>query len=369
MTKRTLGYVELEWICPNCDTRNPGSRRTCINCGLPQPDNVEFQQPAQEKLIEDEKKIDQAKSGPDIHCYYCGARNPATATTCSQCGADLSEGARRKAGAVLGAHQDKPAEPIICPACDTPNAPTAPNCVQCGTSLATAQPKPQPVPKPAQPIKPASTSPAQSSSMTRIGLIVFVVAVLACIIGFFVLSSRTEDITGTVNDVSWARTVVIEGLVPVERETWRDSIPVEGVVLGCTQQIRRTQDQPAPNSREICGTPYTVDTGSGFGQVVQDCQYQVYDDYCRYSVNEWRAIDEVVQRGNDFSPYWPALSLRPDQRQGNRDETYRIVFSTSQGTYEYVVRDPAAFQRFQTGSQWILEVNTFNAVTDVKPAN
>ncbi|MCB9076689.1 MAG: zinc ribbon domain-containing protein [Anaerolineaceae bacterium] len=368
MTKRTLGYVELEWICPNCNTRNPGSRRTCMNCGLPQPDNVEFQQPAQEKLLEDEAKIAQAKSGPDIHCYYCGARNPATATRCSQCGADLSEGARRKAGEILGAHQNKPVKPVICPACGTPNAPDAANCSQCGASLTTAQPEPIPLNKPSQSAAPALSRSQSSSSMGRIGLVVLAVAVVACIIAFFVLSSRTEDITGTVEDVAWTRTVVIEGLVPVERETWRDNIPVEGVVLGCTQEIRGTQSEPAPNSREVCGTPYTVDTGSGFGQVVQDCQYQVYDDYCRYSINEWRAIDEAVLRGNNFSPQWPALSLRPDQRQGHRDETYRIVFSTSEGTYEYVVRDPAAFQRFQNGSQWILEVNTFNAVTDVKPA-
>ncbi|HRV90860.1 MAG TPA: zinc ribbon domain-containing protein [Anaerolineae bacterium] len=370
MTKKSLGYVELEWICPNCDTRNPGSRRTCMNCGMPQPDDVEFQQPAQEKLIEDDEKIAQAKSGPDIHCYYCGTRNPATATTCSQCGADLSEGARRKAGEVLGAHNDKPAEPLICPACGTPNAPNAPNCVQCGASLTAAQPKPEPLQKPVQPAaKPASSSSKSSSMMGRIGLVGLVVVVLGCIITFFVLSSRTEDISGTVDDVSWTRTVVIEGLVPVEREAWRDNIPVEGVVLGCSQQIRRTQDQPAPNSQEICGTPYTVDTGSGFGEVVQDCQYQVYDDFCRYSVNEWQAVDEAVLRGNDFSPRWPALSLRPDQREANRDETYRIVFSTPEGTYTYVVRDPTAFQRFQPGSRWILEVNTFNSVTDVKPAN
>ncbi len=39
-----------------------------------------------------------ASAGADIHCGFCGTRNPATATICSQCGADLKEGKARQAG-------------------------------------------------------------------------------------------------------------------------------------------------------------------------------------------------------------------------------------------------------------------------------
>ncbi|MCB0214023.1 MAG: zinc ribbon domain-containing protein, partial [Anaerolineae bacterium] len=256
MAKRSLGYVELEWTCPNCDTRNPGSRRTCMNCGLPQPDNVEFHQPAQETLIKDEEKIAQAKSGPGFHCYYCGARNPATAERCSQCGADLSEGARRKAGEIMGAHRDKKALPLICPACGTPNDPAAPNCVQCGAGLTTAKPEvePKPITQTGQPIpRPAGRS--SGGIPARVIIIGVAIAVFICIAAFIFLSGRTEDITGTVSDVTWTRTIVIEGLVPVEREAWLDDIPQQAVVGSCTQEVRRTQDNPAPNSREVCGTP------------------------------------------------------------------------------------------------------------------
>jgi len=38
--KRTLGYIQNEWTCPNCDTRNKGGVKTCENCGAPQPENV-----------------------------------------------------------------------------------------------------------------------------------------------------------------------------------------------------------------------------------------------------------------------------------------------------------------------------------------
>jgi predicted nucleic acid-binding Zn ribbon protein len=101
--KESKGFVQLEWVCPNCDGRNPGPLRTCKNCGAPQPDNVQFQRAADEKIITDEKVAMAAKAGADIHCGFCGTRNPASATTCSQCGGDLKEGKARQAGHVLQA--------------------------------------------------------------------------------------------------------------------------------------------------------------------------------------------------------------------------------------------------------------------------
>lgn len=89
MQRSSKGVVQLEWVCPNCDSRNPGPVKNCENCGAAQPENVQFQRAAEEKLITDEKAVAAAKAGADIHCGFCGTRNPATAATCSQCGADL----------------------------------------------------------------------------------------------------------------------------------------------------------------------------------------------------------------------------------------------------------------------------------------
>ena len=92
MQRKSKGFVELEWVCPNCEGRNPGAVKTCQQCGAPQPENVQFQRASNEKIITDEKSVAAAKAGADIHCGFCGTRNPATATVCSQCGADLKEG-------------------------------------------------------------------------------------------------------------------------------------------------------------------------------------------------------------------------------------------------------------------------------------
>ncbi len=359
MTKKSVGYVQLEWICPNCDTRNPGSQKVCSSCGMPQPEDVQFQQAAQEELIKDEAEIARAKAGPDIHCYYCGARNPAGAETCSQCGAPLAEGKARVRGQVVGAHRTGPAEKINCPACGTPNEANAPKCVQCGASL--VQPEPAPAPPKAVP-----SQKGRRGLLGTVGIIALVLVIAACIT-FFVLSSRTEDVTGRVEAVSWTYNIAIEELAPVTYEEWRDEIPAEAIIGTCTQKVHHTQDNPAPNAQEVCGTPYTVDTGSGYGEVIQDCQYQVYEDWCEYSVDEWKEVDQATLSGNDLSPRWPDIRLGPGQREGKRTENYEIIFDTEQGRYTFHTGNANLFSQAQIGSRWLLKVNTFNSVTGIEP--
>lgn len=95
-----------------------------------------------------------------------------------------------------------------------------------------------------------------------------------------------------------------------------------GVPAGqCRSEVVRTQDEPAPNSVEVCGTPYTVDQGTGFGQVVQDCQYQVYADKCQYTVDEWKAVDTLVTSGEGLvASEWPALASTDTRRPGSHSE-------------------------------------------------
>src|SRR5215510_1484712 len=134
MTRRVVGYVENEWTCPNCNTRNKGSSKTCENCGSPQPENVQFELGADQKLVTDAEKIKAAQAGADIHCAYCGARNPATAETCAQCGADLKEGKARQAGQVM--HAPPPQSKTgTCKNCGAENPGSNSVCTKCGSPL------------------------------------------------------------------------------------------------------------------------------------------------------------------------------------------------------------------------------------------
>lgn len=357
MTKKNLGYVQLEWTCPACETRNPGPVKKCTSCGAPQPQDVQFEQAAQETFIEDEKLIEKAQSGPDVHCPYCGTRNPADAVTCSNCMGDLTDAAAREQGKVLGKHQAEAKPDVACPYCGTMNGATAVKCTNCQANLQKqVQPKPQP-----------TAQPAPRRSLGVVGIIVIVALIAMCI---FVASLffRTDDVIGQVSSVEWTRSVAIEGLVPVERRDFVEDIP-DGVNYGdCRQELHHTQDFPAPNSQEVCGTPYTVDTGTGVGEVVQDCQYEVYEDNCAYTVDAWQQIDVVTLSGADLFPVWPQPPLAGAQRLGEQEAQYEVVFQGDGERYTYTTSSLDLFTQFAVGSEWVLQVNQLGGVVGVEPA-
>jgi ribosomal protein L40E len=358
MTKETVGYVRLEWTCPSCGSRNPGPQKTCGSCGAAQPEDVEFEQAAQEELIKDEAEIARAKAGPDVHCGYCGARNPAGAESCTQCGADLREGVARARGRVVGAHRRGAAKDVACPSCGAQNPATALECAECGAPMGRAEPATVTRRRTAAKAGLRGCSPV---AWVILGGVIVVGAIL------LILSLRTKETAARVQDLSWTRSIAIEGLVPVTYEDWRDEIPSGAVMGTCTQKVHHTQAEPAPNADKVCGTPYTVDTGSGYGEVVQDCEYQVYADWCKYEVEEWRAVDTVTLEGEGFGARWPVTQLQAGQREGEREETYKVVFDADGKMYTYTVKDEAEFARFEIGSRWNLKVNTFNAVVSVEP--
>jgi len=88
-------YRKMAWTCPRCETENLGPVRTCEGCQAPQPADVKFHQTEGAQIVTDAKEIAAASKGPDVHCAYCGTRNPADADTCSQCGVGLAEATPR----------------------------------------------------------------------------------------------------------------------------------------------------------------------------------------------------------------------------------------------------------------------------------
>ena len=359
MTKKSLGYVELEWTCPSCSTLNPGQRKFCNGCGAPQPDDIEFEQAAQEKIISDADQIARAKAGPDVHCPYCNARNPGDAKFCGACGGDLSKAVARESGRVVGAHSDSSVEEIICPACGTLNPGDSRTCSNCGSSL--FQDQEDSVAQKATPSKKAKKLPMAAVVG---GALLFVVA--ACAI--FFLFIRTEERTGEVIGTRWERSLSIEAQALVERQDWHDEIPSNAEVSSCQLEYRYTSDEQVSNSTEVCGTPYTVDTGSGFGEVFQDCVYEVEEDMCTYSVMDWQAFDVLTSTGTDLHPEWPVANLQEDQREGEPEESYEITFNSDGSTLSYTTSNASEYSQFEIGSTWILGVNALGGVVSVEAA-
>jgi DNA-directed RNA polymerase subunit RPC12/RpoP len=359
MARKKIGHVELQWTCPNCNSINPGPEKVCGNCGAPQPEDVKFEQATHQELVTDEDKIAQAEAGSDIHCPYCGTRNSGNAEICMQCGGDLVEGRKRESGTVIGAYSVGQAATISCPHCGEENPENASNCTNCGGGLG------EQVSKSESKVAAASTS----SSRIRNWIIIGVVAVLVLACGAFLFfSTRTNPTTGVVENVSWERTIPVEALVPVEYQDWEDEIPTGAVIETCSDEVRSIQSNPAPNSVEVCGTPYTIDSGSGFAEVVQDCEYEVYASFCTFSVEEWSVVNVAVLTGNDLSPVWPEPTTETGQRVGEeRGESYTIVFKSDGKSFVYTTDDLSLFQSARIGSEWTLNINTFGSLVSIEP--
>ncbi len=356
MAQKNLGYVELEWTCPNCKTRNPGLKKTCQSCGAPQPADVAFQSKADEQIITDAEKIKQAEKGADIHCGFCGARNPADATICSQCGGDLKEGKKRESGQVMGGFQSGTETKIKCPSCASENPANAQICSKCGSPL-NATVKPQEAPK---------------KGLSLGCLIALGIVALIAIIGIITLISlgaKKTALVGNLSGTAWERVIAMEEYGPVEKEDWRDSVPSSAILGTCTDRVRDVSDSPSGNSVEVCGEPYKVDKGNGVAEIVQDCKYEIHDDYCSYTVEEWHRGQDVVAKGTGSNVYWPNPGLDSKHREGSRSETYTLYFTADGKDYTYQTSDFQLYQQAEPGSLWDLTVNGFGSVVELKPVN
>ncbi len=365
MAKKTIGYVELEWICPNCKTKNPGAQKTCISCGSPQPENVQFQKASQDKILTDAEKIEKAKAGADIHCPYCGTRNPAGAQKCSQCGGDLVGGKTRTTGQVLGTFQDKPVT-IQCLNCQAENDSANGVCEKCGSPLQVER-EPTPTAFPSSHKVPL-TSQAKPLKFNPLLLIIPLVGfVVLCIIIFAFMNQKTETIA-TVMDVYWERNISIEQYGPVTKSNWIDEIPSGAQIGNCSSEYHHTSDQPEPSSTEVCEDPYVVDDGSGYGEVIQECEYLVYMDRCSYTVEEWYVVETVSSNGWDLYPEWPYIPLTGNQREGSQSERFQVRFGNGEDIIKYTLQDYDEFLRYVPGSEWSITVNGFNSITNIQPA-
>lgn len=347
--RRTVGYVENQWTCPNCGSRNRGSLKTCENCGAPQPKDVKFELPSEQELVKDAAALSAAQAGADIHCGFCGARNPATAATCSQCGGDLKEGKAREAGQVMTAPPPPP-KVVKCANCGTENPGNASVCANCGAALPKAQVVPPAAPQPlGGTFKPAA---AKKPNWLLIGGILAILAI--CCIAVIAMLLPSRSVEATVTDVHWQTVVPVQEIQAVRYNDRRGNPPSDAYDESC-----RTE------SRDVCEQK-TIDRGNGYSEVVEECHTET-DQYCSYTVDEWTTIQTYPLEGNDLRPVYASPDITSDQRLGDKTDEFTVTFSTDDGIETYSPDLLSEFQQFSVGSTWTLRMNALGGVVGVEP--
>jgi len=351
--RRTLGYVQNEWTCPNCGTRNKGGTKTCENCGAPQPENVQFELPSEQKFVTDEASINAAKAGADIHCPFCGTRNPATAKTCSQCGADLTGGKAREAGRLMQAPPASPQPEVVkCDNCGVENPGTNAVCSNCGSPLPKIAASPI-SPIPAAGLNLGKLSIPKKTNWLLIGGILAFLAVCCVVIGaLFFLPAKSVE--ATVVDVHWQTNVPVQEIQAVSYSNESGSPPSDAYNVSCHDE-----------SRDVCEQK-TIDKGNGYSEVVEECHTET-QQYCSYTVDEWTTIQTYPLEGNDLRPIYDDPNISSGQRLGDESEKLTVTFSTPDGEEIYSPATVSEFQQYTIGSIWTLRMNLAGSVVSVEP--
>jgi len=355
--RRTLGYIQNEWTCPNCDTRNKGGDKTCTNCGAPQPENVKFELGADQKFVTDEDQIKAAQGGADIHCGFCGARNPANAETCSQCGADLKEGKAREAGRVMQAPPPSAQPKVIkCNNCGTENPSSNSTCSNCGSPLARV-PQAQAAVLPtgnnsAVPVPAAGKKNNTKRNLFIAGGVVACLAVVCvAVIGLFFVP--TASVQGTVTNIHWQTNVPVQEVRAVDHNNEKGSPPSDAYDVSCRDE-----------SHDVCEEK-TIDKGNGYSEVVQDCHTET-EQFCSYTVDEWQTVQTYTLEGNDLQPIFDDPNLASGQRLGDETQDLKVTFSTAKGDKVYSPDTLSEYGQFEVGTTWTLSLNLVGGVVSVK---
>ena len=341
MATKSKGFIKMEWTCPNCNTRNPGPVKSCQSCGAPQPENVKFEMGSDQNLVKDEQDVEQAKKGADIHCGFCGTRNPADAKNCSQCGGDLKEGMKRQAGQQIDRSAAK-AEPFTCPNCGFKNPVSTGNCAQCGAPLGSK------IPPPAAPPK----------KLSRNAIIGIAAAVVGCLVLCGIIAALflvpSKSVNAIVDAVHWQTVANVEEVQAVRHNDESGNAPSGAYDVSCDDK-----------SEAVCEEK-TIDQGNGYAEVVEECHTET-TTYCSYTVDEWTVIQSYTTEGNDLFPVWENPPVATDQRRGEDTATYTVYFVSTEDNYTYNPGTLEEYRQYDIGSEWNLSLNALGGIVGVEP--
>lgn len=395
MAQKIVGYREMNWTCPNCGTINPGSQRTCKACGSAMGQDVKFDQQANAQIIKDEKVIEQAKKGPDVYCAYCGNRNPAGTAKCVRCGADLSEGSAREHGQQYRDRAPEKAEPLLCPSCGAENPAGTTRCRNCGAVISSASVETVSRTVPAEPSPQRNPVPQNQTGKgcrNRGCLILIIFLIIFAVLGImmsgsfgggssffdfggFTDSSSYSDpgndwnyepadpspsmISARVTAMNWETSGTVVGNVESAARNWKDQLPSDARNISCAPKLRYTYDEEylasGKNYKEVCGEAYTVDLGNGYEALTQDCVYEVYEDYCSYTVTRWGTIGTKRASGSGTNVGLP--QIEPGQQFTDHSEKYTITLQGEDGRLYTVNPSYSEYQTYRVGDRYTLSLD------------
>jgi hypothetical protein len=173
-------------------------------------------------------------------------------------------------------------------------AASAKNCTQCGAPLDGSKE-----------VKGVQAAAPPAKKRRPIWLYVLIgIALLIFLIWFFFIRSRAATVK--VAGHRWQRSIAIEKYGDYDQSAWRDQVPAGTSMPVCIRKERSHKQVP---DGEAC-TEENVDKKDGTFEKVKKChpKYRsepVDDDWCTFTVRQWKVASSVSQDGVGLDAAWP----------------------------------------------------------------
>lgn len=359
--------IEGVWDCAYCGaTKVRGGLRECPQCGHPRDENVKFYIDNPQNYVYNEDIAAKVQHGPDWICPACNCLNSVDDTICIGCGTsrdaetkDYFQNQAEKQSSYKKEEKDWQAF------------------------------HPDYIPPEAVVEEPVVQKPTRKKVNWRKILIptISVLLVLAMITGL-VSCLIPREVSGTVMDMEWSRSIEIEEYETVRESDW--SIPPGGRKISQSEEIHhydqvldhyetktRTYTEQVLDHYETYVSGYR-DLGNGYFEEItsqrpvyrtetrtetyQEPVYKqvpVYKTKYVYDIDKWVHQSYKKTSGNDKAPYWSDYECSSKERQGARSETYTITVQDEDGKTKDYTLSFAEWNTLTVGQEVKMKANAF----------
>lgn len=239
-------------------------------------------------------------------------------------------------------------------------------------------------------------------------VVTLAIAAFTSVIGLLVWVFMPQKEHVVVDDVHWVYTAHLQQRQLNHGTDWDGNMPVGAFNVDCVTRQHGTENcnphdcnchqvtdycSRQCNCRTIAPTCRTTctDNGNGFSTCSESCsgggttcdtcrepcgsheecstcydQCPVYDEWCEFDYYTWPTIDTERTQGHDHNMYEPDLEVQenpPAPQRIVREHTYQVTFENDEGEeWEYEPEGVGDFNRFDTGDNWLIEVNHVGGV-------
>ncbi len=344
--------IEGVWDCRYCGAKKVrGGLRDCPQCGHPRDEGVTFYIDNPKNYVYDESKAAKARRGPDWTCSACNCFNSADDTVCIGCGTPRDSKSKdyfqtQEALHEKLAKQMRDKEEQLEARVETYQREE--------TDWQAYHPEYQRKPEPTY------TPPKKSINWRNIVIPVLSVLLVIAMIAGLVSCLSPREVSGTVMDMEWERSIEVEEYKTVRETDW--SIPPGGREISRSEEIHhydsvfshyetktRTYTEQVLDHYEEYVSGYR-DLGNGhFEEITSQRpvyrtetktetyeepvykQVPVYQTKYVYDIEKWVHQSYKKTSGEDKAPYWSDYECKDKERFGSRSETYTITVQNEDG--------------------------------------